>query len=170
MCFFSSQDVFNRAHSESYVLPSLPQTGVTIFTFAFLQIPLQEQCSCGVPWITDLWHDSPNLHDSFPHLSKRKPVGRRTIRVQIMSHNIWYNKTISIKWREKFPSIKLTSFASTRRNLCFIRTYITFVTFDSRFTYTFSWHLFTVVSHWAVRRTVTCFKRKKTTLRFALYL
>ena len=88
-------------------------------------------------------------------------------------NNIWYITTISIsdiKWREKFPSIKLTSFASTRRNLCFIRTYITFVTFDSRFTYTFSWHLFTVVSHWAVRRTVTCFKRKKTTLRFALDL
>ena len=72
--------------------------------------------------------------------------------------------------KEESPSIKLTSFASTRRNLCFIRTYITFVTFDSRFTYTFSWHLFTVVSHWAVRRTVTCFKRKKTTLRFALDL
>ena len=78
--------------------------------------------------------------------------------------------TQGLKCRRKFLSIKLTSFASTRRNLCFIWTYITFVSFDSRFTYTFSWHLFTVVSHWAVRRTVTCFKRKKTTLRFALDL
>ena len=103
MCFFSSQDVFNRAHSESYVLPSLPQTGVTIFTFAFLHIPLQEQCSCDVPWITDLWHDSPNLHDSFPHLSKRKPVGRRTIGVQIFYNNILYITTVSIYVEEKFP-------------------------------------------------------------------
>ena len=87
-------------------------------------------------------------------------------------NNIWYitfiSFTQSLKCRRKFLSIKLTSFASTRRNLCFIWTYITFVSFDSRFTYTFSWHLFTVVSHWSVRRTLKCLKRKKRTLTFAL--